>query len=200
MPAITVPTPATIVGAGFLYIAPVGSTLPTNTVAGSAFTDTWPVAWLPLGATDEGTSVEYDLNTGNVEAAEFLDPVAVYVTGRVGTVSFKLLNATLTNLQRAINGGIGALAATSGTGATQLTTLTPPAPGSEVRAMIGYESLDSTLRAVFPQCLQGGKVQLDFRKAPNATVVPFEMRLELPTSGTLSGKPFAFYAAGTARG
>ena len=50
-------TPTILTSPGYLLIAPLGSTLPTNTVAGSVFTDAWDVTWLPLGATEEGRAV-----------------------------------------------------------------------------------------------------------------------------------------------
>ena len=51
MPPAAVTRPNVLTDPGYLFIAPLLTTLPTNTVAGGVFTDAWPVAWLPLGAT-----------------------------------------------------------------------------------------------------------------------------------------------------
>src|SRR5690242_3745866 len=142
--AVAVPTVLT--DPGYLFIAPLASTLPTNTVVGSVFTDSWPVAWLPLGATEEGSELKYSVGVEPVKVAEYFDPIAYRTTERSGSIAFMLADFTLTNYRRALNGGVAALAATSGSGSTALGTLEPPDPGSEVRAMIGWESLDNTVR------------------------------------------------------
>ena len=61
--------------------------------------------------------------------------------------------------------------------------------------MIGWESLDSTLRLVCYQTLQGGEVQSAFRKAPALALIPCQFNFEVPSSG----KPFELFAAGTTR-
>ena len=47
-PAVAKPTILT--DPGFLWIAPLGTAAPTNTVTAGKFTDTVAAAWLPLGA------------------------------------------------------------------------------------------------------------------------------------------------------
>jgi hypothetical protein len=84
----------------------------------------------------------------------------------------------------------------SGTGATSLTSFAPPAPGAEVRVMIGWESLDNTLRLICYQALQGGEVSSAFRKAPSIALIPCQFNFEVPASGI----PFKLYAAGASRG
>jgi hypothetical protein len=93
-----------------------------------------------------------------------------------------------------MNGGTYTLV--SGTGATALTSFSPPAPGAEVRCMIGWESLDSTLRLICYQTLQGGEIASAYRKAPAIALIPCQFNFEVPSSG----KPFEFFAAGAARG
>src|SRR3712207_4855711 len=99
MAPAAVAVPADLSGAGFLFIAPLASTGPTNTVSGSVFTGTWPVAWLPLGATSEGTEFSYTTTVEGVEVAEFFDPIRHKTTSREGSVSFNLASYTATNLQ-----------------------------------------------------------------------------------------------------
>ena len=61
--------------------------------------------------------------------------------------------------------------------------------------MIGWESLDGTVRIVAYQCLQGGKVDMAFKKAPSIAVIPTDFNFEVPSSGL----PWKMYTAGTVR-
>jgi len=187
--------PLVLKNPGYLFIAPLASTLPTNTVAGSVFTDAWPVAWLPMGATEEGSEFSYSTEVEPIEVAEFFDPIAYDTVSRAGRIAFNLADWTLTNYRRAINGGVAALAATSGSGATALGTLEPPDPGTEVRAMIGWESLDNTVRLICRQTLQGGEITSAFRKAPTKALIPCSYMLETPSGA----KPWVMYSAGADR-
>lgn len=192
----TVATPTLLSGPGYLFIAPLASTEPTNTVAGSVFTDTWPAAWISLGATEDGTEFTYGSTVEPANVAEFFDPIQYFTTERHGTVTFNLANFALSNYRRALNGGTAALTATSGTGATSLFTVEPPTPGAEVRCMIGWESQTNDVRFVARQCLQGGEISVAARKSPTLGVIPCTFSLEKPTSA----QPFTLWSAGTARG
>lgn len=192
-PAVAVPNVLT--DPGHLWVAPLASTVPTNTVAGSVFTDSWPAAWLAVGATEEGSTFAYNTTVEPIKVAELFDPISYRTTDRAGTIAFSLADFTLTNYRRALNGGVAALAATSGTGATTLGTLEPPTPGAEVRCMVGWESLDSTLRLVCHQTLQGGEVSSAFAKAPAKALIPCTFQMEVPTAG----KPWTMWSAGVDR-
>lgn len=188
-------TPNILTDPGYLFIAPLASTLPTNTAAGSVFTDSWPAAWLSLGATEEGSTFAYSTTVEAVRVAEFFDPISYRTTERGGSIAFNLADFTLSNYRRALNGGTAALAATSGAGATALGTLEPPEPGDEVRCMIGWESLDSTLRLVCYQTIQGGEISSAFQRAPSKALIPCTFQLEVPTAG----KPWTMWSAGEDR-
>ena len=190
----TTATPTILTDPGYLFWAPLATALPTNTVTASKFTDAWAAAWVPLGATENGSQLSYSSTVEAVNVAEFFDPIKYATTARSGNVAFNLADYTLANWKRAMNGG--AMTLVSGTGATALTSFSPPAPGAEVRCMIGWESLDSTLRLICYQTLQGGEVQSAFRKAPSLALIPCQFNFEVPSSG----KPFELFAAGSARG
>jgi hypothetical protein len=181
---------------GMLWIAPTGTAAPTNTVAGSVFTDDPAVAWIPLGATEEGSTFSYETSLEAIRVAEFFDPIRWSTTERNGSIAFNLAHWSLSNYNRALNGGIAALTATSGTGATSLFTIEPVDPGNEVRAMILWESTDRTVRLMCRQVIQGGAVASAFNKAPSLAVIPCTFNLEVPSAA----KPFIMWSAGTARG
>lgn len=193
MPAVTVPIDAIALGPGFLYWAPLLSAVPANTVVGSKFTDTWPGAWLLFGATDDGSEFSYKPATDDVEVAEYYDPVAVVSTGREISIVFDLAQIHATNFKRVLNGGT---ISTSGAGTTLLSTYDPPEVGAEVRAMVGWESQDSTERLVMFQCFQTGDVKISRKKGAAKATLPTEFRAEKPSGNP----PFRQYFAGAARG
>ena len=186
--------PNLLVSPGFLWMAPLGTAAPTNTVTAGKFSDAVAAAWLPLGATSEGSTFANSVDVEAVEVAEFFDPVMYATTGRSGSIAFALASWTLSNYQRAINGGVAALVP-SGAAGSELTTLEPPDPGNEVRAMILWESTDATVRLMIRQAIQGGEVSTDFKKAPDKAVIPCTFNLEVPTTG----KPWIMWGAGTTR-
>jgi hypothetical protein len=190
MPAIVVPNDAAQYGAGYLYKAPLGSTLPVNTVTGSKFTDSWQAAWIPVGITREGNEFSYQIATDTVEAAEFLDPLKIVSTGRQIGVSFEMLQIHLGNIKTSMNGGT--IATVSGTTATLLSSYVPPVVGQEVRTMLGWESEDATERWIWYQCFQTGEVRIGRRKGAANAGIPVEFGVEQPSSGA----PFIAFTAG----
>ena len=186
--------PTILTDPGFLWIAPLGTAAPTNTVTAGKFADVVPAAYLPLGATTEGSTFAYATTIEAIRVAEFFDPIQYATTERSGSMAFNLAHWSLTNYRRALNGGVAALAPT-GVAGQELTTFEPPDPGTEVRAMILWESTDSTLRLLMRQVIQGGEVSSAFTKAPDIAAIPCTFNLEIPTSG----KPFTFYQAGVTR-
>lgn len=191
----TTASPTLLKDPGYLFWAPLASTLPTFTVVGSKFTDAWPVAWLSLGATKDGSKLKYSTKLESLTVAEFFDPIQWVTTEREGSFAFTLDNFTLANLSRAMN--TGTLTTVSGATTTLLSKLSPPAPGAEIRAMIGWESLDATLRAISYQTVQGGDIEMEFQKAAadSQTGIPCEFNFEVPSSGN----PVDFWSAGVAR-
>jgi hypothetical protein len=191
-PAVAKPTILT--DPGFLWIAPLGTAAPTNTVTAGKFSDAVAAAWLPLGATTEGSTFAYSTNVEAIRVAEFFDPIEYRTTERSGSMAFNLAHWSLSNYRRALNGGVAALVPT-GLAGEELTTLEPPDPGNEVRSMILWESTDATLRIMLRQTFQGGEVSSAFQKAPDIAAIPCTFNFEVPSSG----KPWTMWAAGTTR-
>lgn len=188
-------TPTLLSEPGFLWIGAVGVTPPTNTVVGSVFTDAIGAAYFPLGPTAEGSTFSYSSTVEPMRVAELFDPVRYATTERSGTMSFALTDYTLTNVRRALNGGVAALAATSGSGATSLGLVEPPTPGTEVRCALLWESTDSTVRILVRQALQGGEISTTFGRAPDYATIPCTFNMEVPTSGAV----FSIWSAGADR-
>lgn len=194
---LSVATPNLLQDPGFLLLAPIGSTVPSNTVAGGVFTDSWDTAWLSPGATDDGSEFTDASTVTPTMAAEFLDAVNYRVTERRSSIAFALQGFTLSNIRRARAGGVAALAPVSGTGATALYHVGPTPPGQEVRCMVGWESLDHTVRLVAGQAMVGGEMRLPFKKVPSKATIACVFNFEVPAAG---GLPWDIWGAGSGRG
>lgn len=188
-------TPNVISDPGYLFVAPVGTALPTNTVVGSVFTDAWAAAWVNVGATADGSVFSWQTTVEPVFVAELFDPVKIPVTAASGSMSFALADYTMKNMARALNSGPSAVATVSGTGTTLLSSLEPPDPSAIVRQMIGWESLDATLRFVGRQVINASTIESAFKKAPDLALIPVEFQFERPAAA----KSWIFYSAGTVR-
>jgi hypothetical protein len=193
MPAPTIVKPQLLTDPGFLYYAPIGTTLPTNTVTGSVFTDVWTAPWVWLGVTTSGSVWHYNITTAAIQGAEILDDLAYRTTGRTASIDFMLESYTATNLALAMN---GATKTVTGATTTTMTSINPPLPGQETRCMIGFESLDATVRMIAYQCINSGDIAQTFAKAPSHADIAFHLNLEIPTSPVV---PFTTFTAGLAR-
>jgi hypothetical protein len=180
-------------GPGFLYTAPVGSTLPANTVTGGVFTDVITTPFIFLGPTDSGSDWSYTQTDGTVEVAESLDVVKHTITSRTGSAAFSLANYTASNLALALNGASKTVTGTTG---TTLTKVTPVQPGQETRSMLLWESNDSQIRKVAYSCLYTGDLKETFNKQPAKTVLAITAMFEIPASGV----PQEWFFASTTRG
>jgi hypothetical protein len=194
MAAPTVVSPTILVDPGWLFWAPLATAVPTHTVAGSVFTDTWSAPWVWLGATAEGSTLTTSMSVEYVRAAEIFNPVGSSITEQNSSISFALMSYTLNNLKRILNGGT--IATVSGTGATTLSKFSPPTSSQIVRSMIGWESTDGTTRAVLYQCLNTADVEQQFKKAPDAATLPATFSCEVPSGSSF---PYEMWSAGTAR-
>lgn len=167
-------------GPGIIYAAPLGSTLPAMTVAARKFTDAWPAAWLPVGATDAGMEESHSTDTDTVEVEESLTPVRIETTGKSSQVSFTLAHWDWTNLKLVLNGGT---ITTSGTTEdVRLHKFAPPLIGAEVRVMLGWESTENDERLIAYQCFQSGAVNPSYRKGNQKRLLAAQFALELPPS------------------
>ncbi len=173
-----------------------GYKTPGGTVAGGVFTDAWPAAWIPWGVTRQGSTFSYQLNTAELLAAEYLNPLAITEDSVAIGLEFDVLQVTARNFAFALNAGSGGATTQSGTGATTLTRVSPPAVGQSVRTMLGWESNDGTERLFAYQCIQSGNLQVQRQKGAAAASLPVSYRVETPTAYI---NAFDHYVAGTTR-
>lgn len=194
--ALSMATPLVLTDPGFLFTADLASTLPTMAALASTYSaDTWPVAWKAVGPTEDGSQFSYEMQVEPITVAELFNAIQYSPTAVNVSLSFAMVDFTLHNLARGMNAPSTNLSTVSGTGPTLSSKLAPPTPSQIKRRMIGWESLDSTLRLIGYQCLQGGTIQASWQKAPNKAAIATQWNFEAPAAGNA----FEFYGAGTGR-
>lgn len=161
---------ATQYGPGQLFAAPYGTALPTT------LSSTLDPAFIALGATVDGSTFTYQIQTSPLMIEESYRPVKVATTGVTETLVFNLAELTHNHLKAAFNGGIVTAGAVTA-------SFAPPAPGTETRLSIVWQSDDALQRWYYTKCINTSSVAIARRKAPNFTSIPFSMALEAPTSG-----------------
>lgn len=160
-------------GAGRLYVAPLGTSEPASASAAL------PSAWREIGYTEDGTKITTELTNEEIEVAEEYDPVLYVMTKRKIMVSVQMAEATRRNLALAL--GIGANESNDGT------YLEPPDPGNETGFMLVWDSEDdatngSNIRWLFRKCKISGSIETQRNKAPNKALLPVEINVEKPAS------------------
>lgn len=190
----TTPVPNVLTDPGFIFWAPLGTAIPVTAPVASVL-PALPVAWINLGATEDGSQFNYESRVEAVTAAEFFDPIRYATVERTGNMSFTLIDWTLHNLRRVLNAPASAVSIVSGTGATQLNAFEPPDPGGEVRCMIAWESLASDVRIYLRQTINSGSIGSAFRKAPAKAGFACTFNMEVPSGA----KPFIVHTSGTTR-
>jgi hypothetical protein len=193
---LSMATPLILTDPGFLFTADLASTLPTMAALASSYdADTWPVAWKAVGATEDGSQFSYEMTVEPITVAELFNAVAYSPTGVTASIGFAMADFTLHNLARAMNAPASNITTVSGATTTLSSKLAPPTPSQIKRRMIGWESLDHTLRLIGTQCLQGGTIQASMQRAPSKAAIATTWNFEQPAAGDA----FNFYAAGTGR-
>jgi hypothetical protein len=155
-------------GPGTLLIAPIGTPEPATRAAA------WDDAWIEMGYTADGSEFSSTLTTDKVEVAEELYPLRYVTTQCESAIKFALAQITVDNLVAAFNGGTVVVGLAD-------VTFEPPALGTEVRVMIGWDSQDGEERWVFRRCLNTGNVMMARKKGAAKTEIPVEFKLEKPT-------------------
>jgi hypothetical protein len=91
-----------IAGSGLLYVAPLGTTLPTIDVHGE-FPVVWPMGWTAVGYTDAGIDLVYTPTIKEIMVDEEAAPVSDILTTEKFSVASHLAEATLLNLSNAVS-------------------------------------------------------------------------------------------------
>ena len=162
-------TPSNIaMGPATVYWAPFGTTEPAYTSLTSA-----PAApWTDVGATADGSSVllEVEHTMTDIGAEQLVDPIGARLSKRVVQITASLEEATLQNMQLAMN---QLLTISPGTGysvADPITTLASSQPTYTALMIDGWAPTTGTSessckrRIIVRKCLSSSKVDLEFEK------------------------------------
>lgn len=157
-------------GAGRIYVAALGTAEPADN------STPLPSAWVPVGYTEDGTTVSIELGNEAIEVAEEVDPVLYVLASRSASLSVQLAEINRRSLALAMGAGAGA--------ANDDTAFEPPEPGDEVAVAIVWDSDDAATAAnrrwLFRQAKVSGSVEMQRNKAPNKALLPVEFNLEKP--------------------
>jgi hypothetical protein len=111
-----------LTGSAALYIAPLGTALPTfDPTASDA--DTIAMGWVQIGYTNAGHTFEYSPTLKDINVDEALSPIAVLKTAEMLKITAALSEATLANLNYAISGANFTDVA-AGAGVAEIATIT----------------------------------------------------------------------------
>lgn len=164
-------TPSQVtLGAGRLYVAPIGTAEPTN---GST---AMPSAWWSIGYTEEGSAFSNELTSEAVEVAEEIDPIRYVLSRRASTLALAMAQTTKKRLGLALGTGAGLT--------DDAASYEPPDPGAEVAVIMVWDNLDTpsaaNYRYIFRQVKPSGTIEMANRKAPQKRLIGVTFNLEKP--------------------
>ncbi len=97
-------------GVGLLYCAPVSATAPLEAdIDGLNVLTDLGAGWREIGYTEAGSTTSTATTSEPLEVAEEIEPIGLTITGRTGSISFIMVQATVDNLGLALNRGAGVL-------------------------------------------------------------------------------------------
>jgi hypothetical protein len=159
-------------GPGRLYYAPLGTAEPTSCSAAL------PSAWISVGYTEDGSSVQTDITSEAIEVAEEIDPVLFEQTRRFSKLSMQMAEPTKKRLALALGAGA---AQTDDAAAFEF-----PDPSEVVAVMFVWDSdetpSNTNRRWIFRKCTPSGSVSMARRKAPQKALIPVTFDCAKPSS------------------
>lgn len=157
-----------LVGMATLYVQPYVATAPAALPADTVGLNTvWGGSWVPIGATDQGASLDFSRKTVNIMIEEQQTPVLVLSDSTDVGVTVDLSEDTLQTMLWAFGGGTITVTA-PGTGAPGVQTLTIHSNlDSFALGMEGTDPAGFWRRMLFQPCISAGKVSAKFRRAAN---------------------------------
>ena len=156
-------------GPATLYYAPAGSTEPAYTALTSPPSSS---VWTDVGGIADGTSVllEIEHSLTDLAVEQLIDRVGARVTKRVIQVTAALNEATLQNMQLAMNQLLTISPGSGYTVADLQTGITSVQPQYMALIIDGYAPTTGTTeaacrrRAILRKCLSSSKVDLEYEK------------------------------------
>jgi hypothetical protein len=182
-----------VMGPATVYTAPFGATEPAYAAIGSPPNS---AVWTDVGATADGTSVllEIEHSLTSISAEQLIDPIGARVSKRVIQVTVVLEEATLTNLNLAMNQLLTISPGTGYTVADPIASITSVQPQYQAIMIDGWAPTTGTTevecrrRMIIRKCLSSSKSDLEYEKTKmvlyhttwtgywvSSSVAPFEI-------------------------
>jgi hypothetical protein len=149
-----------------------------------------------VGYTDKGNDRDWTPGFQPLEVDEELWPIRQVPNTYKGTVAFAMAERTAQNLLIALNASVGSTqdATATGTNADGSIWVEPPVAGSEVRVMVGWDSLPKGTiaatsfgtafgRTIYRQCINTQGVKETHQKGANKALFTVTFDLEFPLTG-----------------
>lgn len=124
-----------VAGSGSVYLAPLGSTVPTDT------STAWAVAWKELGYISTGVTYTPSQSTTDVNTWQAVEPVRLIVASVTREFTFTLQQTNATNFSLALGGAV----VTAGTSPAYTWTLSDPSVIKEYA--FGFEWVDGATKS-----------------------------------------------------
>lgn len=156
-------------GVGKLYVAPLGTTTPTNATA------TLAAGWREIGYTDTGATIGTETETEEIEVAEEYSPIRTRITKISGTLEFQMAQVTAKNLALALNLGANV--------SDNITSVAPPDAGEDISVMLLLQTTQGA-RWVFYSGKNSAGLSLE-RVKTGKTLIPVTFAIEKVTGHNL---------------
>ena len=181
-----------IVGTGVLYVAAISNegnasgdyvAFPTDNGSG-AWSDP-AAAWVDVGYSEDGWTLEMDKTFEDIMVAEEIDPIATFKTAQEVRLTGELSQASQTNIVTALGGGT----ITSGDGsngyASGYNAISPPTTDDydEKSLLLIVDGPAGADRHVeIPRAVNVGAFSMAHQKAPQKVVIATEFKVLRPKS------------------
>ncbi len=180
-------------GPATVYYSPYGATEPAYTAITSPPSSS---VWTDVGGTADGTSVllEIEHSLTDIHVEQLIDPIAARVTKRVIQVTVALEEATLNNLNLAMNQLLTISPGSGYTVADPLANITAVQPQYQAILIDGWAPTTGTTevscrrRMIVRKCLSSSKADLEYSKTKttvynttwtgywvSSSIAPFEL-------------------------
>lgn len=177
-------------GAATLYLGPVGTVMPPDSVNMGVSWSTGIPAWVPVGATDSGINYGWNPSTNDLTIEESMLPVAVLMQTSDFPVTATFAEDVIANLKYAMGVGLIAVTAAGAAGVvgksvyTLGTLLTPMALGIEYANPTGHWT-----RVSVPNVMSVGQVTVNNNRASQKRMYAATFRAVcLPSAITITYK------------
>ena len=181
-----------IVGTGVLYVAAISNegnasgdyvAFPADNGSG-AWSDP-AAAWVDVGYSEDGWTLEMDKTFEDIMVAEEIDPIATFKTAQEVRLTGELSQASQTNIVTALGGGTITTGDGSNGYASGYNAISPPSTDDydEKSLLLIVDGPAGADRHVeIPRAVNVGAISIPHQKAPQKVVIATEFKVIRPKS------------------